>query len=94
VTVSSSAQFYQQTNLVSDVPGTAQVTDSHLVNPWGISLSATSPFWISDDGTSVSTLYSVDTSTGAVTAIPLVVTVPLPSGQVHNGVSTDFILGN
>jgi len=92
ITVSASAQFYQQSNLVSDVSGTAQVTDSHLVNSWGISMSATSPFWVSDAGSSVSTVYSVDPSTGAVTAIPLVVSVPLPSGQVHNAVNTDFIL--
>ena len=43
--------FYQQTNLVSDIPGLAAFTDPHLVNPWGISLSSTSPFWVSDNGT-------------------------------------------
>lgn len=92
VTVPASAQFYLQTNLVSDISGMAQLTDSHLVNPWGVSLSSTSPFWVSDAAASVSTLYSVDPATGAVSAVPLVVNVPAPSGQVHNGVSTDFIL--
>ena len=29
------AQFYQQKNLVSDIPGMAALTDSQLVNPWG-----------------------------------------------------------
>lgn len=86
------AQFYSQTNLVSDVSGMAQVTDSHLVNPWGVSLGATSPFWVSDAGASVATIYSVDPSTDATTQLPLIVSVPVPSGQVHNGVSTDFML--
>lgn len=86
------AQFYLQTNLVSDISGMAQIQDPQLVNPWGVSMSATSPFWVSDAGSSVSTLYSVDPSTGVVTKVPLVVSVPLPSGQVHNGVTTDFVL--
>jgi hypothetical protein len=34
-----------QTNLVSDLPGVAQVLDRNLVNPWGISESPSSPFW-------------------------------------------------
>ena len=90
----ASAQFYKQTNLVSDTTVTppAQLQDSHLVNPWGVSLSATSPFWVSDAGSSVSTLYSVNPTTGVVTQPALIVSVPLPSGQVHNGVTTDFML--
>src|SRR3954471_7261809 len=48
---------YAQTNLVSNIPGLAAFTDPNLVNPWGIAASATSPFWISDNGTGVSTLY-------------------------------------
>src|SRR5262245_33219834 len=48
-----------QTNLVSDLPGVALVQDPHLVNPWGISESAGSPFWIADNGASVSTLYNI-----------------------------------
>src|SRR5215218_109893 len=49
---------YQQTNLVSDVPGLAATLDPQLVNPWGISFGPTSPFWISDAGTGVTTLYN------------------------------------
>ena len=47
-----------QTNLVSDLPGVAAVQDPNLVNPWGISESGTSPFWISDNNAGVSTLSS------------------------------------
>ena len=46
---------YVQTNLVSDIPGLAQSTDLNLKNPWGVSFSATSPFWVSDAATNYST---------------------------------------
>jgi uncharacterized protein (TIGR03118 family) len=72
----ASQGFYQQTNLVSDVPGLAKVTDSHLVNAWGIVHSPTSPFWISDNGTGLSTLYN-----GAGTPLSLVVTIPPPASS-------------
>ena len=48
-----------QTNLVSDIPGLAAITDPVLQNPWGMSHSATSPFWISNQGTNTTTLYAV-----------------------------------
>lgn len=88
-------QHYKQTNLVSDVPGMAAATDPNLVNPWGMSRSSGSPWWISDNGPGLSTLYS-----GAGVAASLVVTIPpadsangagTPSGQVFNG-TTDFQL--
>jgi uncharacterized protein (TIGR03118 family) len=91
------ANVYLQHNLVSDIPGTADVTDPNLVNPWGISYGATGPFWLSDNGTGKSTLYN-----GSGTVIPLVVTVPSiggasqtgnPTGQVNNN-TTGFLLAN
>jgi len=86
------AQVYQQTNLVSDLPGMAAHTDSNLVNPWGIASSGSSFFWVADNHTGVSTLYD---SSG--TPQSLVVTVPpasggmegSPTGIVFNG-SSDF----
>jgi len=55
-----------QTNLVSDPPRCAAVTDPNLVNTLGaISESATSPFWISDNGAGVSTLYNTPGQNGA-----------------------------
>jgi uncharacterized protein (TIGR03118 family) len=62
-----------QTNLVSDLPGVAQHMDPQLVNPWGISESAGSPFWISDNNAGVSTLYN---TTGDKQG--LVVSIPAP----------------
>src|SRR5213076_1329157 len=49
---------YVVTPLVSDVPGAAAVTDPRLVNGWGLTRSATSPWWVADNGTDMSTLYN------------------------------------
>jgi uncharacterized protein (TIGR03118 family) len=80
-----------QTNLVSNIPGLAKLTDPDLVNAWGISFSPMSPFWISDNGTGRTTLYSVPSS-GPPVKQALVVTIPgaggatsAPTGQVFNG---------
>lgn len=81
---------YLQHNLVADQPGVADHTDPNLINPWGISESGTSPFWLSDRGTGVSTLYN---SFGVPNALK--VTIPpgaasgsgatgTPTGQVQN----------
>src|SRR6266536_1131377 len=39
---------YRQTNLVSDLPGMAQLTDPDLVNPWGMAAGPTSPVWVAN----------------------------------------------
>jgi len=77
---------YTQENLVSDQPGVAQLTDPNLVNPWGMSRSATSPIWVSDNGADVATLYRGDVGGVPVSAVPLVVSIPggAPTGQVFN----------
>jgi uncharacterized protein (TIGR03118 family) len=85
---------YFQTNLVSDLSNQgAAFVDPNLKNPWGISSSSTSPFWVSNTGTGTSTLYN-----GAGQPQSLVVTVPgaggsqgTPTGQVSNGTS-DFLV--
>src|SRR6478609_1457028 len=83
----SSGPTFIQDNLISDGSIPAQATDPNLVNPWGVSFSPTSPFWISDNGTGLATLYN-----GAGDIIPLVVAVPppgsAPTGQVFNSSSS------
>jgi uncharacterized protein (TIGR03118 family) len=80
---------YVQTNLVSDIPGLAQTLDPNLKNPWGVSFSATSPFWAADAGSNLSTLYSGSGSTVSAT----VVSVPGgPTGTVQNSTAADFNL--
>jgi hypothetical protein len=50
--------FYQQKNLVSDLPNLAEVRDKSLVNPWGLSHSPNGPWQVSDNGTGLSTQYT------------------------------------
>jgi uncharacterized protein (TIGR03118 family) len=64
---SAQAQF-KQTNLASDVSGLATITDQNLVNTWGVSNLPGSPFWISNQGTNTSSLYTVTGSTGVSAA--------------------------
>lgn len=89
---------FVQTNLVSNVPGLATFTDPDLVNPWGVSHSATSPFWVSDHGTNVTTLYAVTGQTH-VSKVALTVSMPVtgagpqgPTGQVSNSNPTSFLV--
>jgi len=83
---------YLVTNLTTNASTTAPNADANLVNPWGISRSSGSPWWVSDNGTGLSTLY-----TGAGATVPLVVTIPpaqagsgnmgSPTGTIYNGTS-------
>jgi uncharacterized protein (TIGR03118 family) len=95
---SAQAQEFNVTNLVSDGAVPAATIDPSLINPLGISYGPTSPFWLADNGSGVSTLYD-----GAGTKIPLTVTVPPPMGQsftssptgtVFNGSSTNFLVSS
>ena len=93
------AQHYTQVNLVANTSGVAPVTDPNLVNPWGLSRASGSPWWISDNGAGLSTLYN-----GVGGIVPLVVTIPkadpnsktfptgTPTGTIANGSTTDFLL--
>ncbi len=80
---------YLQTNLVSDVAGLAPKTDSHLVNPWGLSRGTNTYWWSTDEGTGVSTLYD-----GSGNINPLVVTVPPASGAGKGTPTGTVALGN
>jgi uncharacterized protein (TIGR03118 family) len=88
----TSGNSYQQTNLVSDQPGHAAITDPNLVNAWGMSHGPNTPLWVSDNGADVSTLYRTDMG-APVTIVPLVVGIPggAPTGQVFND-TTGFVV--
>lgn len=85
---------FVQHNLVSDIPGLASYTDPALVNPWGVSFGATSPFWVSDADSGVSTIYN---SFGKKQALTVSIPGPLgsmgpgePTGQVNNPNTANF----
>jgi uncharacterized protein (TIGR03118 family) len=100
------ADSYQVSSLTTDdnsflvglgFPSAANV-DPQLINPWGVSFSATSPFWVSDNGTGLSTIYD---ASGAPRNLVVTVAPPsspppgfdhsAPTGQVFNSNASAFI---
>ena len=85
------ANRYKQVNLVSDQAGVAMLQDTNLVNSWGVSFSSTSPFWISDNGSGLATLYAVTNDSSGMVQVAkqgLEVSIPgdgTPTGQTFNG---------
>jgi uncharacterized protein (TIGR03118 family) len=96
--IAASPNSYQVHNLVSDVAGQADNTDTNVVNAWGIALSPNSPMWVANNGTGTATVFD---GTGA---LKLTVTIPsvsgtgqgVPTGIVFNlgasPTSTDFLV--
>jgi len=80
---------YMEHDLVSDVPGRAEITDPDLVNAWGMSQGPATPIWVSDNETNKSTLYRTSATSPFVTKVALTVTMPAGTdgvtGQVFNG---------
>jgi uncharacterized protein (TIGR03118 family) len=94
-----------QTNLVSDIPGLATITEPNLKNPWGISHNAASPIWTSNQGTNTTTLFAVTAvnnvmkvapaGTNGNILIPTTASGPQgPTGQVANTNTSSFQVGN
>ena len=80
---------YTVHNLVSDGAATADHVDPHLVNGWGLVSGPTTPWWVADNGTNLSTLYNA-----AGAPLPLVVSVAGgPTGVVFNGTTGAFPVG-
>ncbi len=93
----SAANSFLVHNLVSDQAGVADHTDKNLINPWGNAFSATSPFWVGDNGTGLSTLYDGTGTPNATTivAVPAAAgaTTPGPvTGVIQNSVTTAFLV--
>lgn len=88
----AAAQKVDITYLTSDITNGGAFLDANLVNPWGMSISPSGPWWVSDNGSGLSTLYI---ASGAPQS--LVVTIPTgtgsgtgsPTGTVYNATS-DF----
>jgi uncharacterized protein (TIGR03118 family) len=92
-------QHYKQTNLISNTSGSAEGMDPDLVNPWGLSRTSGSAWWVADNLTGVATLYN-----GPGAKQSLVVTIPpadptnkttpngSPTGTVSNSSPTDFLI--
>ena len=105
VTARDISHEFVQTNLVSDIPGLAAITDYELVNPWGVSYSPTSPVWVSNQVNNTTTLYAVTNATmvskiiinppTGFVLIPTTAQGPQgPSGQVNNTNASSFLVKN
>ena len=86
---------YTQRNLVSDIAGVARITDRNLVNPWGLAFGPSTPAWVADNGTDLSTLYSGGIRGSIPTKLGLEVSIPggAPTGVVFNA-TNGFMLGS
>ena len=81
---------YRQTNFISDIPGLAPIQDPLLVNPWGISLTASSPFWIANNGTGTTQLIRDPNGAGPVVLNPTPQTITIPGSKPTGTVSNPF----
>jgi uncharacterized protein (TIGR03118 family) len=92
-------QHYTRINLVSNAAGIARVTDPQLINPWGMSRSPSSAWWISDQRAGFSMVYN-----GAGAKQSLSIAIPpsdpndkniptgTPTGAIFNSSQADFLL--
>ena len=83
VAANDSEQQHEHDRYVATVLVTGPAPDADLINAWGLSRGPTSPWWVADNGTDVSTLYLAN---GSKLAAPRVV-IPggAPTGTVFNG---------
>ena len=75
----------------------AATISDNLINPWGISHSPTGPFWVSDNGTGLTTIYNgagniipVAGQDAITIAAPAGVDTAAPTGQVFNIAGSGF----
>src|SRR5437763_16190602 len=83
-------------NLEGDIPGVAEITDSNVINPWGITLSPSGTIFVADNGAGVATAYFQNGTPAPSFSNPLVITIPSsatnsdganPTGTVWNTTS-------
>src|SRR5438128_6801579 len=83
-------------NLEGDIPGVAEITDSNVINPWGITLSPSGTIFVADNGAGVATAYFQNGTPAPNFSNPLVITIPSsatnsdganPTGTVWNTTS-------
>src|SRR6478672_8170923 len=88
-----STNQYVVTPLASDVPGLAPATDANLKNTWGLARGDATPWWIANNGTASTSVY-----TGAGTRVdvgghPAQGVPGDPTGAVFSGIAGQFQVG-
>src|ERR1700681_4660339 len=89
------ATNFIRTDLIADRDGVAAVTDPNLVGTWGISASASSPFWVSNTANGTSTVYTVSDATPATLTAPVVSTtvVAVPPSATNTASMSGLLTG-
>jgi uncharacterized protein (TIGR03118 family) len=84
---------YTITPLASDVPGLAPATDSNLQNTWGLTRSATSPWWIANNATASTSVYTGAGTRVDIGGLPAQGVPGDPTGAVFSGIAGQFQVG-
>ena len=93
LTAAPPSDRYTVTPLVSDVPGAAPTLDSNLVNGWGLARSATSPWWVADNGTDKTTIYNGAGVLQMIGGVAFQGVEGKPTGAVFSGIAGQFQVG-
>ena len=88
-----SSDRYTVTPLASDIPGVAPTLDPNLVNGWGLARSATSPWWVADNGTDKTTIYNGAGVLQMVGGLAFQGVDGGPTGAVFSGIAGQFQVG-
>src|SRR5262252_9028313 len=84
---------YTVTPLASDVPGLAPATDANLQNTWGLARSGTSPWWIANNATASTSVYTGAGTRVDVGGLPAQGVPGDPTGAVFSGIAGQFQVG-
>src|SRR4051794_27844763 len=84
---------YTVTPLASNIPGMAPMLDTNLVNAWGLARSATSPWWVADNGTDKTTIYNGAGVLQNIGGNPFQAVDGGPTGAVFSGIAGQFQVG-
>jgi len=78
---------YTVTPLASDVPGMAPVTDANLQNTWGLARGDSTPWWIANNGTASTSVYTGSGTRIDVGGLPAQGVPGDPTGAVFSGIT-------
>jgi uncharacterized protein (TIGR03118 family) len=90
----TTANAYVKHALVANTASAgADMTDPNLVNPWGNVTSATSPFWVADTGSGLSTVYTSSATALSISGTKPAIPVGAYSGGATKGTATGIVVG-
>jgi uncharacterized protein (TIGR03118 family) len=84
---------FKVTPLASDVPGLAPATDANLKNTWGLARGDTTPWWIANNGTASTSVYTGAGTRVDIGGLPAQGVPGDPTGAVFSGIPGQFQVG-